>query len=544
VDLIKFQKSLYKKSLNNSSIKFDNLFNLICRKDILTEAYRQVSSNKGANTAGIDKVKTQHISSVSVSEFIDKLAFELKNGEFKPLPVKEVLIPKPKGGKRPLGIPAVKDRIVQAAIKCILEPIFEGTFSKYSFGFRPKKNTHQCMKLISNVTNNSSKMFYVIEGDIKSYFTSVNHSILLTFIRAKVQDKKLINLIRKFLKAGLMRKQLFVQTKEGVPQGGILSPLLANIYLNEIDKYFENKYLDKSSLERRNNRRNGIGNVVYTRYADDFVLLTNGSIDQAQGLLEECRQEMDRLKLTLSKKKTIITHVNKGFQFLGFQFKRSEGQKQKIMKVTVPKESIKKFKGKINACFDKSSQNRDIIGSIQAANRIIKGWGNYYKYCNSAKSIFNKLDSYIFEKCVDFVCRKHRKSTKQILSKQFKNGIEWEGYSLHKLQDLECGFYHKTIFSNYEPSKKGISESLIPDLNTYWVGNQSRGKDWTTIRLQVLERDCNQCQDCNKEITLNNSNVHHIKHYSKFRDNTQANQLSNLVALCITCHIKRHAKTE
>ena len=211
-------------------------------------AHDYVKQNAGSITVGCDGINMK-LFDENLEENLQQLAQELKSETFEPYPVRRVYIPKANGKKRPLGIPSIRDRIVQEALRMVLEPIYEARFSQYSFGFRPNRCTMDAVKCITWSTQEHKKYFWIIEGDISSYFDTINHRRLIKILRRRIEDKKIIGLIWKFLRAGIMEKKLFQDTKLGTPQGGIISPLLANIYLHELDKYME-KYTGQSQTER------------------------------------------------------------------------------------------------------------------------------------------------------------------------------------------------------------------------------------------------------------------------------------------------------
>jgi RNA-directed DNA polymerase len=271
------QEAIALKASTDPTCRFKHLYDLLHWDRWISCATQTVLARPGSRTDGVDGKTRDYFRRHLVNQMA-MIVKELKEETFKPLPVKRIYIPKPDGKKRPLGIPALRDRIVQEAIRMALDPIYESDFQSYSFGFRKGRNTMDAVAVNMPLFNSRAKHYYVIEGDLKSYFDTVNHRKLLSILKQRISDKRLLNLIWKFLKAGVMENQLFAATEEGVPQGGIISPLLANIYLNELDKWAEKKWHQRTAIERQRIRAAGQGNYVMVRYADDFVVVSNDSI--------------------------------------------------------------------------------------------------------------------------------------------------------------------------------------------------------------------------------------------------------------------------
>jgi RNA-directed DNA polymerase len=323
-DIIKTQRSLALKAMHNPTHKFDHLYRLICQEEWIHRALALVLSNKGARTAGIDgATRETYDPPEAYLALIREIQQELREKRFRPVPVRRVPIPKANGKTRPLGIATLKDRVVQMLMKMVLEPIWESDFLNCSNGFRPGRKTMDCIAALDSYINNQSKHFWVIEGDIKGAFDNVQHDILLECLAERIADQRLLKLIKCFLKAGLMEHGLFQRTELGVPQGAICAPLLANVYLHQLDRYWWNKYGSLRPKQKEYRRKKHLGNCALIRYADDWLLLTNGSKAEAYRLRDEFQTFLqEELKLELSVEKTHITHVNNGFDFLGYHVRR------------------------------------------------------------------------------------------------------------------------------------------------------------------------------------------------------------------------------
>src|SRR6185503_491248 len=263
------QRKLSFKAERSSEHKFDNLYSLLCDSNWLRLACDYVRQNAGSITAGCDGINMRRFDE-DLEANLQRLIKELKSETFQPFPVRRVYIPKADGRLRPLGIPSIRDRIVQEALRMILEPIYEADFSPYSFGFRPNRCAMDAVRCITWSTQERKKFFWIIEGDISSYFDTINHRRLIKILRRRIKDEKIIRLIWKLLRAGVMERKLFRDTNQGTPQGGIISPLLANIYLNELDRYMK-KYTALSKTEKTRRRGQRQANFICVRYADDFV---------------------------------------------------------------------------------------------------------------------------------------------------------------------------------------------------------------------------------------------------------------------------------
>src|SRR5712691_4212755 len=265
------QKKLRQWAQENPTEQRRDLYSLLCNELWLRVAHHHVNSNQGRETAGIDSITMSNFNG-NLAGNLERLKEALNAKTFEPMPVRRVYIPKANGKKRPRGIPTIHDRIVQEALRMILEPIWESDFSTHSYGFRPNRSTYDAVSYIANRSTGQGKAYqWVIEGDITSYFDTIPHRRLIKAIKKRVADRDIRALLWKFLRAGVMEQGTQKATLTGTPQGGILSPLLANIYLHELDKHMESKYLNLSDVERARRRRQGQSNFLYVRYADDSL---------------------------------------------------------------------------------------------------------------------------------------------------------------------------------------------------------------------------------------------------------------------------------
>jgi RNA-directed DNA polymerase len=300
VDVGEMQMKLSQWATEDPAKRFTDLYSLLCNEVWLRVAHYSVNTNQGRETAGIDGETMSHFNG-NLEGNLEELRAQLKAKTFEPQPVRRVYIPKANGKKRPLGIPGIRDRIVQEALRMALEPIWEADFSQRSYGFRPNRSTYDAISYLSTrlASYTANTYQWVIEGDISSYFDTIPHRRLIKGIKKRVADRDIRDLVWKFLRAGVMYRDDYKETLTGTPQGGIISPLLANIYLHELDRYMESKYLNISQWLRTQRRKQGKGNYLYVRYADDFVVLCNGTKADAQTMKEELRGLLNNMGLKL-----------------------------------------------------------------------------------------------------------------------------------------------------------------------------------------------------------------------------------------------------
>jgi RNA-directed DNA polymerase len=317
------QTKLHRWATEDSGRRFDDLFNLVCDPAFLLVAWHRVRGNKGARTAGVDGWTARYISVVRGEDsFLAELRADLKARQFVPLPVRERMIPKSGGRLRRLGIPTVRDRVVQAALKLVLEPIWEADFRPCSHGFRPNRRAHDAIAEIHLLTTNSYE--WVVDADIEACFDTIDHTALLGRLRRRIEDKRVLALVKAFLKVGILTVEgADRETTTGTPQGGILSPLLANIALSVLDDHFEDAWQAMGNGNQRKYRR-GKGQATYriVRYAEDFVILVAGARAHAEVLADRAAALLAPMGLRLSAEKTRICHIDEGFDFLGFRIQR------------------------------------------------------------------------------------------------------------------------------------------------------------------------------------------------------------------------------
>lgn len=428
------QSKIAKWAAEDKDRKFDRLLRLIASREWLQEAARITLSLKGAGTPGIDGKRKESILK-NLPDFVEQLHTDLLNGSYHPAPARRVYIPKANGKLRPLGIPTLSDRIVQRAMLMAMEPIWECDFHGHSYGFRPERSVHHAIRTVKFQLQDSTYTSgrWVIEGDLSSYFDTVHHKLLMKCVRKRICDARFLALLWMFIKAGHVDKGLFCATSEGVPQGGVISPLLSNIMLNEFDWWLDAKHLsDKARKDRwywnrtiqdgrpiaeRENRK-WIPAVAYCRYADDFTLVIKGTKEDAQVIREECREFLeDKLKLTLNLAKTHITHVDDGFVFLGHRIIRKRGPCGTMRTVTtIPLDKAKGFSHKL---VEELSGNYgdNMIDLVRSFNYRLAGWANFYQFTDYTAIIYSKVDRIIFWKLAYWLARKYRCSIKTLMAK-------------------------------------------------------------------------------------------------------------------------------
>jgi len=409
------QAKLHRWAGEDSSRRFGDLFNLVCDPDFLAEAWLRVRSNAGSRTPGIDAATVASIEArLGAGAFLDRVRGLLKSGEFRPVPVRQVMIPKRSGKLRALGIPTVADRVVQAALKLVLEPIFEADFQPCSYGFRPNRRAQDAIAEIHHLATSGYQ--WVLEADIRACFDEIDHAALMDRVRARISDKRVLALVKAFLKAGVMtacgdRED----TRTGTPQGGILSPLLANIALSALDKHYTAQWEQWSQWRRAERQRTGQGTWRLIRYADDFVVLVNGDRRHAEAQREQAAAVLARLGLALAEEKTRIVHIDEGFDFLGFTIRRMRKRgTQKHYVYTVPaKTAIQAIKAKVAAKTYRSTRYQSPETLLAGISRALTGWAGYFRH-GVSKAIFAAIDHYTWHRIVAWLRRKYKRGRSRI----------------------------------------------------------------------------------------------------------------------------------
>ena len=459
----KQQKRIYSAEKEGYSHKVRNIQRMLMNsKAVVLLAVRRVTQiNKGKHTPGIDGIVV--LTNKERGKLVDKI-MSRKIKRHKPKPAYRKYIKKKSGKLRPLGIPAIIDRVYQEIVRILLEPQAEAQFEPTSYGFRPKRSVHDAIeRIFANIRG--GVWVYVYEGDFKDCFNNLSHE----FILKQLKGFPLIGLVEKFLKAGYMDNQIFYDTSKGTPQGGILSPLLANIALTGLEECLNITY--KKVIEKRGDSTSEYyrtkGNYRVTRYADDFIILakTKEDIEKVPELLKPYLEERG---LILAEDKTKITHVTDGFDFLGANCRLYETKDGLRCFIKPSKESIKKFKSKL---YDKtkSLHGYSVDYLIDELNPIIQGTANFWRPWVS-KKIFGQLDHYIWKITFNFICRMHSNKSKDwIINKYYPPYFDGKHYGNWVLTGPNKGNYlkkivwtsirrHKMIKHNYSPYDKTKTE--------------------------------------------------------------------------------------
>jgi len=422
------QTKLHRWAVADAGRRFDDLYNLVCDPAFLLIAWERVAGNSGARTAGVDRYTVRDvIDKVGVTVFLEDLRHQLRQRTYRPLPVRERTIPKYGGKLRKLGIPTVADRVVQAALKLVLEPIFEADFLSVSYGFRPRRRAHDAIAEIHFYGTVGYRQ--VLDADIEACFDSIDHTALMDRVRRRVTDKRVLALVKAFLKAGVMTETGVPQNSEtGTPQGGILSPLLANIALTALDEHLMAPWKPggtmSTQMRRRTRVRKNLPNWRLVRYADDFVVLVRGEAGHVEELREEITAVLAPLGLRLSQDKTRVVDMREGFDFLGFHIKwmRKRGTDKWFAYTFIADKPVRELKRKIRALTHRQSQV-DLGAVLTRINQIQRGWANYFRHA-VAKHTFDRLYAFVWWRIVTMVMHRHR-MTWTALRRRFKGPQGW-----------------------------------------------------------------------------------------------------------------------
>jgi RNA-directed DNA polymerase len=454
------QAKLHRWAGEDPSRRFGDLFNLVYDPGFLAEAWLRVAGNAGSRTPGIDAATVASIENrIGAGVFLERIRGLLKSGEFRPVPVRQVMIPKKSGKLRKLGIPTVTDRVVQAALKLVLEPIFEADFQPLSYGFRPNRSAHDAIAEIHHLASGRHDYHWILEADIRACFDQIDHLALMSRLRRRITDKRVLALVKAFLKAGVMTaggEQEEAYT--GTPQGGILSPLLANIALSALDDHFAGQWQQqmRTTRQRQARRKQGRGNWRLIRYADDFVVMVSGQRQHAEALRAEVAAVLAPQGLRLADEKTRVVHIDEGFDFLGFTIRRMRKRgTQKHYVYTVPsKTAIQAVKDKVSAKTYRSTLHLSPEVLIRSINRTLGGWANYFRYGVSS-AVFHTVDNHAWHRIMRWLRRKYHTRRSSIgmpeLRRRFCERGTWR-FAVHGVRFTGASSVHTTRY-RYRGSK-------------------------------------------------------------------------------------------
>lgn len=405
------QRKLHKWAQDDQDGRFDDLHNLVCDPATLLVAWQRVRTNRGSRSAGVDGETAYYVEKVlGVETFLAGLREELRSRSFRPDAVKQRAIPKRGGKLRYLGIATVRDRVVQAALKLVLEPIFEVDFEPCSYGFRPGRRAWDA---IAEVRHFSSRSYeWILEADIQACFDELSHSAILDRVRRRIADKRVLTLIKAFLKAGILTEQGSLErTISGTPQGGILSPLMANVALSALDEHYARAWeaMGQKWHQRDAIRRRGGATYRLIRYADDFVICVSGDRRHAEELIAQTEQVIAPLGLSLSMEKTRVVHIDEGIDFLGWRIKRQQrGSDGRWFVYTYPsKRSLAAVKAKVRQ-ITRSGYNQTLAQLLHRLNAVLRGWCAYFR-CGVSSQTFAYLDAFTWRRVLAWLRRKYPK---------------------------------------------------------------------------------------------------------------------------------------
>ena len=430
------QMKLHRWAGEDPHRRFDDLFNLVADPAFLLVAWARVRGNKGARTAGVDGETARYVEAVrGVEVFLDGLRSALRDRSFRPLPVRERLIPKANGKARRLGIATVIDRVVQASLKLVLEPIFEADFLPCSYGFRPNRRAHDAVAEVRHFASNSYE--WVVEGDIKACFDEISHPALIGRVRGRIGDKRVLALVKAFLKSGILGEDRQLrETSTGTPQGSILSPLLSNVALSVLDEYIAQAPGGPatSGYYRAKRRSGGLPNFRLVRYADDWCLMVSGSRLDAEALRDEISDVLSTMGLRLSPEKTLITHIGKGLDFLGWRIQRhrKRGTNRHYVYTYPSRKAVRTATAKVKQQCRKTGPGLALDVLLFQLNRMLRGWCAYFRPGVSSTA-FHYVAHYTWGRVIGWLRTKHPRMTWKELRRRYCGGRWWPSGETTKL---------------------------------------------------------------------------------------------------------------
>jgi group II intron reverse transcriptase/maturase len=571
------QTHLAKLAASYPDKRFGKLYRLICQPAWLMSALDAIRANKGFNTPGTDGVKGEDLD----QHRIEQLAERLRNGTYQPTPVRRVYIPKRSGKLRPLGLPSAEDKVVQSAIKLVLEPIYECVFRDCSHGFRPERSCQTALRAYMR----SGTPTWTIEGDLKSYFDTIDHGVLLSLLCKKIADERLLDLIHKFLKAGYLEDWHWHETWSGAPQGGVLSPLVSNVMLHEFDQYMEDTWGANQPTERGHAAKNPAYNQVnlkvnrlshriaqetnpakralmlqrlhdlqkergrtasrkpakrltFIRYADDWViLLYEYSKDEAAAMKAMIAEWLrTTLKLTLSSEKTLITHWKERVKFLGFELrgiKSRDNGARRAPRLIIPHETEERVKHTVAKLTRQSFIDPgDMIDSV---NLVLKGWMNYYCYATNPHRVFARVLHQVFWCLVRYLNKRRKQRGARKVMRQYYG----------KVKGKKTLVYTSPLTGRQTSLVRSCGRKSLYKLKCDYIDVDTRKHPWMNYsasvghnpwqREEVKAAQHGQCAQCGASIT----EVHHRSALSKKVNASQSGYAMTKMGLCHSCHVAR-----
>jgi len=536
--------------------RFYRLSRLLGERGWLEAATEAVLDNTGSETPGVDGMRGSLLRDPSCrAKFIEKLRDELQ-GNYRPSPVLRKYIPKASGGLRPIGIPTIRDRIVQMALKMILEPIFESDFRCNSNGFRLERSTLECVLPVYRYGNKKTGYDWVIEGDIKGCFDNIDHEILMNAVQRRIAGRKIPRLLWRYLKAPVIEHGKRTKVGKGTPQGGVLSPLLANIYLHRFDQYWFRNWGRSTELQRRQRLRKGLANCVLFRYADDFILMAKGSRDGVESIVRDTKQYFSKhLKLELSGEKTRVVALEDGFEFLGFRIQRVRMGHFSCVRMGPTPRNVVRLVTKLDQMLGKQADADDPAIKIAELNRVLKGWANYYKAVNAGRQFL--FGDYVADRLYrSWYARKKHKTVKQTLAETKQNGriahtrenTRVELFKMSSLQNMNTPMNFHAIFryrhiKNPYLTGKYVTcivedEQPIADVRDVHPISHLYNETFFVNRFKAFDRDGWRCTKCGEWIGLVAHHIEPVPLDGRSFDPEWVHRVENFQTLCDPCHRK------